>query len=220
MVTDNHSTLAYGILDYGQTGEVGEYEQKTTVRMDKESGSVVVEGAKADKVMAAVDAYTGKVTDEDIRRFILNVVHSCHGVSKRPTGGIYFIPAQYTERIEAARNVLRAMGQGAKIYKEEVVNDVEARQNVWEACEDSIKQQLEQTLEACERIERRASSVRSKRAKLDELTEMMEVYTDLLGEEAKYEGVRERIEAAVKVVSEKLEQIQLGTAAVLNEKVA
>ena len=216
-VTDNIQTLAYGILDYDQSGEVGEYEQQTTVRMDKASGSVIAEGAKAEKVMAAVDAFTGKITDKDIRTFILNVVKSCHGVSKRPTGGIYFIPAKYVERIEAARNILKAMGTGAKIYKEEVVNNEEARQNVWEACENSIAQQLEQTLDACERIEKRASAVRSKQAKLNELNELMGVYTDLLGEEAKYESIKDKIEAAAKVVQEKMAKVQLGTAAVLSK---
>lgn len=219
-VQDNPANLVYGILDYDSVGEQAEYEQKTTVRMDKASGSVVVEGARADKVLAAVDAYTGKVTDEDIRMFICNVVRSCHGVSKRPTGGIYFIPAQYVERIEQARNILKAMGIGAKIYMERVENDLEARQNVWEACEDSIKQQIEQTLEAVERIEKRASSVKSKQAKLDELNELMSVYSNLLGEEAKYEGVKERLEAAATVVSEKMVKIQQGTAACLKKKVA
>ena len=216
-VADNPSNVVYGILDYDSVGEQAEYEQKTTVRMDKASGSVVVEGAKAEKVMAAVDAYTGKITDKDIRTFILNVVRSCHGVSKRPTGGIYFIPAQYIERVESARNVLRTMGAGAKIYMERVVDDVEARQNVWGSVEDSIKQQIEQTLESCEKIEKRISAVKSKKAKLEELEEMMEVYSSLLGEEAKYEGIKERLESAAKVISDKMVKIQLGTASGLGK---
>ena len=211
-VGDNSTDLVYGILDYGQEGEQAEYQQNTTVRMDKATGKVLVSGDKAEKVYAAVQAYEGKITDEDIRSFLVNVVRKCHGVSKRHGGGIYFIPASYVERVEAAREVLKQMGCRAKVYVERVVDGEQERANVWEACEDDIGKQIEATLAAVENIEKRASAVESKKAKLEELDEMMNVYKNLLGEEAKYEGLAERIEKAVKVVEQKMVQVQQGTA--------
>jgi hypothetical protein len=218
-VGDNSSSLVYGILDYDQEGQEAEYQQKTTVHMDKATGVVKVEGEKADRVIAAVQVYEGKVTDEDVRQFLVNVVAKCHGVSKRHGGGIYFIPAQYVDRIEAAQKVLREIGSGAKVYVERVVDGEQERRNVWEACEENISKQIEDTLAACEKIEKRASAVEDKQAKLSELEDMMGVYKGLLGEEAKYEELAERIEAAVQKVSEKMAQIQQGTAASVVERV-
>ena len=213
-VRDDNGKLVYGILDYGQEGiEEGVYRQHNKAWMDKDTGEIACEGAKSGEVLQAVQIYKGKITDDDIRSFLVNVVGKCHGVSKRHGGGIYFIPAQYVEKIEAAQKVLREIGSGAKIYVERVVDGEQERANVWEACESDIGQQIEKTLAAVGRIEKRASSVENKKAKLEELEEMMDVYKGLLGQEAKYEELAERIESAVKVVVEKMTQIQQGTAA-------
>jgi len=71
-----------------------------------------------------------------------------------------------------------------------------------------------------DRIERSANAVKNHQTKLDGLTELMGVYRDLLGEEAKYEDAKEKIEAAVVIVSEKIGKLQQGTAASVAKAVA
>ena len=98
---------------------------------------------------------------------------------------------------------------------EGVVNGVQERQNVWESVEEEIEGRIAETLSAVERIERRTSAVKDHEEKLNGVKKLMDVYVNLLGEEAKYQGIAEKIEQAVKTVSEKMAVVQKGTAAVL-----
>jgi len=212
---DDADRVAYGILGRQQDGEEVEFKQDTKVILNKTTGEVRAEGALADQVMNAINAYKGKVTDEDIRAFLRKCIRKSFGVAKRPSGGIYFVPAKYADIILRAQAVLREIGSGARIYTERIQEDIEAKQNVWQAVEEEIDGRIKDTLEAVERIEKRVSAVKGQMDKLEDLTALMEVYKELLGEEAKCEGVAERIEEAVRKVSEKLTKIQLGSAAQL-----
>jgi hypothetical protein len=210
---DDGAHVTYGILDREQAGEQVGFKQQTTVRLDKATDSVTAEGLLASEVLKAVDAYSGKVTDEDVRYFLRRVVKMCYGVAKRPSGGIYFIPSKFAGIVESAQGAMNELGSGARIYVERVMDGKEERANVFEAVEAEVGNQIEETLVAVGRIEKRSNSVQSQQAKLEELGELVEVYKGLLGEEAKWEGVAERIEEAVKVVAEKMQKLQQGTAA-------
>jgi len=213
--TDDGAHVVYGILDREQSGEEVGFKQQTTVRLDKATDSVTAEGKLASDVLKAVEAYSGKITDEDVRYFLRRVVKMCYGVAKRPSGGIYFVPAKFSAVVEQAQGALAEIGTGARIYVERVMDGKEERANVWEAVESEVGAQIEETLKAVERIDKRATSVQSQQAKLEELGELVEVYKGLLGEEAKYEGVAERIEDAVRVVAEKMRKLQQGSAAAI-----
>lgn len=206
---ENADEVSYGILDFNQDdSERVSYRQHTLVKLDKASGRVSAEGDLADKVLEAVAAYEGKINDSDVRAFLLKVVAQCYGVAKRPSGGIYFIPEKYVEKVQAVRNVLRELGTGAKIYVEGVINGVQERQNVWESVEDEINQRIEETLAAVGKIGKRVNAAKDKESELEGLKELMEAYKGLLGEEAKYEGVADKIENAVKQVAEKISQLR------------
>lgn len=210
---DDGQHVTYGILDRAQEGEQVSFAQGTTVRLEKATDAVTAEGKLAAEVLKAVEAYSGKVTDEDVRYFLRRVIRMCYGVAKRPSGGIYFVPARFSGIVEQAQGALADIGTGARIYVERVMDGKEERQNVWGSVEEQVVAQIEETLAAVGRIEKRAEAVQSQQAKLDELGELVSVYKDLLGEEAKYEGVAERIEEAVKTVAEKMAKLQQGTAA-------
>jgi len=210
---DDAGHVCYGILGRMQKGEEVGFQQDTKVVLDKVSGEVKVEGALADQVIVALHAYKGKVTDDDIRAFLRKCIRMCHGIPKRPSGGIYFVPAKYAHIMERAQAVLAELGSGARVYTERVVEDAEAKRNVWQAVEEEINARIEDTLMAVERIEKRVSAVQNQKDKLEELTVLMDVYRSLLGEEAKYECIAERIEEALNKVSEKMAKLQLGSAA-------
>ena len=213
-VADTPDHVAFGILECAQSGaEEAEYTQKTKAVMDKASGAVRAEGKLAAEVLKSVDAFTGKVTDEDVRYFLRRVIGKCYGVAKRPSGGIYFVPAKYSHLMESAQGAMADLGTGVRIYVERVMDGKEERSNVWEAVEADVMAQIDETISAVGRIEKRANSVRGQQTKLDELSELVDVYKGLLGEEAKFEAVAERIEEAVKVVAEKMQKLQQGTSA-------
>jgi len=97
---------------------------------------------------------------------------------------------------------------GAKLYIERVQNGEQERAIVWEAVETDIDKQIEQTLQAVERIGKRASSVQTQEAKLGELEGLMDIYRNLLGQEAKYEELAEKLEEASQTVAKKLAALQ------------
>ena len=215
-VKDDGNYVSYGILElHGVNGEEVEYKQGTTVRLNKDTDEVTAEGNLASEVLQAVHDYTGKITDDDVRSFLRGVIKMCYGVSKRPSGGIYFIPARFVDMLELAQDVLNGIGGGARLYVERVMDGVQERQNVWGSVEDAIEQQVNEALMSVDRIERSANAVKSHAMKLEGLDELMDVYKELLGEEAKHESIVERIEGAVKVVQDKMVKLQEGTASVL-----
>lgn len=211
---ENGNSVVYGILDKEQKdAESVGFEQTTTIRFFKDTGIVTANGTLQNEMMKAFDEYKGKITDEDVRAFLRSVIRKSRGVAKRPSGGIYFVPDKFAGVIESAKKTLAAMDCGARIYVERVTDGKQERENVWNSVEEDVKSQIEATLDAVGRIEKRTSSIVGKQAKLEELSELVEVYKELLGEEAKFEAVAEEIEAAVKTVSEKMTQLQQGTAA-------
>lgn len=209
---DNGATVTYGVLGEGRVdAETVGFHQDTTVRLDKATGEVGVSGSRTEAVRCAVDHYTGKVTDADVRTFLRHVIRKCRGVAKRPTGGIYFVPSGFVTLIERAQAVLDDMGTGAHLYVEGVVNGERERRNVWMAVERDIEGELAKTLSAVERIERSAKAVKGHEMKVMALQEMMEVYTFLLGEEAKNESISEKLAEAVQTVAHKVTEMQSQT---------
>ena len=215
---DDVNFVVYGILDREQEhkDEVG-FKQHTTIRLDKSTDEVKVEGVLANEVMGAINAYSQKITDEDIRAFLRKVIRMGFGIAKRPTGGIYFVPEQFADVVRSAQLVLDEMKTGAKLYIEGVVNGERERANVWASVEEEIESKIAETLSAVERIERRTSAVKDQEEKLKGAKGLMDVYIGLLGEEAKYQDIASKIEEAVKKVGEKLAVIQMGTASVISK---
>ena len=208
-VKDTAECIVYGILSQGRVGdEEVAYEQGTTVRLDKESGRVEAEGAQVEDFFVALENYSDAIIGDDVRGFLRKVVSMCHGISKRPNGGIYFVPERYKSILESAQDVLEDMGMGARLYVERVMNGEQERAIVWEAVETDIDAQIEATLKSVSRIEKRASSVQSHEAKLGELTDLMDIYKQLLGQEAKYEELAERLESASQEVAAKMTKLQ------------
>ena len=221
LTNDNGVWVTYGILDRSSVDdETVEFSQETTVRLNKETGEVQVEGKLGEEVLQAIQDYTGKATDEDIRGFLRKVIRLCRGVAKRPTGGIYFVPDRFASIAEGAQQVLTAVRSGSKIYVEGVVNGVRERQNVWDAVERDIESEVVTALDAVSRIEKSARACKGHQSKLEGLNDMVEIYSDLLGEEAKQEELSEKLAGAVQEISHKISELQKGTAATVEKRQA
>ena len=206
---DNGLMVTYGVLEEGHVDdETVQFVQNTTVRLNKDTGEIGVSGSRIDAVHKAVEHYTGKITDEDIRSFLRNIIRSCRGVPKRPSGGIYFVPEDFVPLLERAQSVLKEIDSGAFLYVEGVINGERERQNVWESVERTIESELMKTLSSVERIERSTKAVKNHESKVVALQDMMEVYTDLLGQEAEHETISEKLADAVQKVAHKLTDMQ------------
>ncbi len=206
-VKDTQDSVVYGILEREQAGEEVAFEQHTTVKLDKATGEVSAQGTLTESFNKALGEYQGKVTDADIRTFLRNVIRMSHGVAKRPSGGIYFVPVRFAMIIEQAQALLAEFNTAARIYVERVMDGTEERQNVWEAVESEVEDKIAKAVAAVGQIER-LSAIQGHREDIEEAEKLMIVYQQLLGEEAKYETLAEKIEDAVQIVSEKIAAVQ------------
>jgi hypothetical protein len=209
-VKDNSEQVAYGILYQKRkaSDEVG-YDQGTTVTLDKESNRVNVSGSLATDVYSSIEKFEDTIASEDVSKFLRKVVKMSFGISKRKvSGGIYFVPDRFTGLIESAQEIVNELNIGAKLYVERVMNGEQERAIVWDAVENNIESEIEKTMGAVERISKRASSVKSKQAKLDEMNGLMDIYKQLLGQEAKYEEITEKLNDASIEVASKLTELQ------------
>ncbi len=206
---DNGVNVVYGILDQNRKDaeHVG-FNQTTTVYLNKDTGEVRAEGDLSEEILVAIHRYEGKVIDEDVRTFLRSVIRMCYGVAKRPSGGIYFVPSRFANIVEGAQAVLDEIKGGARLYVEGIINGAQEREIVWESVENSIETEIQQALMAADRISRNSKAVTSQKMKLEGLNEIVEVYKGLLGREAHYESLAERIEEAVQQVSVKIVDIQ------------
>ena len=209
IASEKGDKVVYGLLDREQVnGSQVDFMQRTTVTYDKNANTVNVTGALVPEVEAALVEYRDKITDVDVRYFLRKVVKMCHGVAKRPTGGIYFVPTQFVGVIDSAKGFLAELALGAKLYVERVVDGEQERAIVWEAVEDDLDDQLSTILSSVERVEKRVSALRNQEARIDELRGLMKTYQDLLGREAKYEDMAAKLDAAVATIAQKMTTMQ------------
>jgi hypothetical protein len=202
-VKETMDAVIYGILEREQDGDSVGFEQHTTIKLDKATGEVSVTGNLSDEFRKVLKDATGKITDEDIRYFLRRVIRMCYGVAKRPTGGIYFIPAKFAGILDQAKALIAEFDSQSHIYVERVMDGTEERQNVWGSVEAEVEDRVASAVAAVGRIER-LSSIQGKNEDIEEARDLMKVYQQLLGEEAKYEALAEKIETAVKLVAEKI----------------
>jgi hypothetical protein len=200
----------YGILDQEVVGdEEVAFGQNTTIRYDKEANSVMAQGKLAEEFYSVYDTYKDTVIDDDIRKFLTRVVKViCRGVSKGPSGGTYFVSSAYIGIVESAQQVLDELDTGAFIHVERIVNGEQERKNIAFSVDETIDKEIDFILGAASRVEKRASAVKSHQSKMDELQELIDLYSDILGKEAQFEALMEKIQDASKTLSEKVVALQ------------
>lgn len=206
---ENGRYVTYGIL--GQTrvnDEEVAFKQDTTIRFDKQSEMLSIEGPMATDFQTRHVSYRNGILSEDISAFLRRMVKMSMGIAKRPTGGIYFIPSSYSWVIENAQKVLDDLNTGAKLYLEGVMDGERERANLWGSVTHEIETRISDTLRSVERIEKRVSSIKSHEAKLSELEKLKDAYVDLLGEEAQHETLTEMLTDAVSSIGSKLNKLQ------------
>lgn len=199
----------WGILEQDKPAkdEVS-FNQTTTVVLDKKSGRVLASGNLREKILERVEFYRDKVTDDDIRVFIRRLVAAVKGVAKRPSGGIYFIPLTTMQIVENARNFLDEMGSDARLYVERVMDGEQERLNVWEAVENHIQGEIEFTLNAVQKLGKRAASAVNHAEKVKGLEDMMVMYRDILGKGMEAETMVEKIQEAANEIAAKMRELE------------
>lgn len=209
VVRENSNEKIWGILGIRNDGEKASYVQDTTVRFDKETEAVTAEGAQASEFMTRYEQYKDSITDVDVRAFINKVRDLCRGVNLRQgSGGVYFIPQSFVNIMESAQAVLDDLNLGAKIYLLPMQNTESNREAIWDSVEYKIGKDVEKLVASAEDITRNVSSFKKKEDRLGELDSLMTVYRDLLGAEAQYEELAERLSDASNRVADLMTELQ------------
>ena len=204
-VKDTESSIVFGILDReSKSSEEVAFEQQTTIRLDKATGNIIVSGDLSDQVRNTIKEFNGKMDSSDIQAFLRRVVTESWGVSKRPTGGIYFIPSYKADMISKAQAFLNDLDCGAKVYIEGLINGTQERQNVWKSVEDEMRSSVDQALSAARRIEKSVKCLTNQKSRVARMEEMMDIYTELLGSEATFEEMQSEIRNALGEINTKM----------------
>jgi len=203
-VKDTPISKIWGILSHQRVGdEEVAFEQGTKVTFWKDSKTVTAEGLEAAEFMTRYEKYKDSIIDADIRKFIQRVRVLARGINLREgSGGVYFVPQRFVWLIEDAQKVLDDLNVDARIYLLPMNNTEGNRQAIWESVEREIGNDVEALVKQAENVTRNISSFKKKEDKLGELGNLMQVYRDLLGAEAQYEELSERLsDASSKVAS-------------------
>lgn len=185
-IRENSDIAVFGILhNENHKGiDVTAYKQDTKVVLNKNAGTVEATGEMAGEVLSAIDAQRGTYNDADIRRLCYNLVRSIGGVSKRPSGGIYILPACYADRIDALRLAVNEMvGNCATVYTERIFDGEEEKKNMATSVSDDIGVRVARIMEAVSKIGKQTCRLNTHKASVGELKELVGMYKNILGEQ-------------------------------------
>lgn len=72
-----------------------------------------------------------------IRYMLFNILHDCHPVSVRPSGGVTFVPQRYAETIDSVKKLCKKF-DGVKMWSIPVIDAEEHRELVGESLEEQV----------------------------------------------------------------------------------
>ena len=205
-ISETQMKAVFGILgiNLDKEHENSSYLQNTKVILDKNNGSVSAEGELSEEVLDRVEACRGTYNSDDIRILCKNVIRSCCGVSKRPTGGVYMIPYQFDARIKALNNVLKevAGGKMASLYCERIYGGDEEKTNAAASVFDDLGKRVEALVKTVSRVTKQVCRMKSKKVQLDEINYLAGMYHEILGNQEAIENFN----SLFKYAAEKIEQ--------------
>ena len=206
----NEAETIYGILSHVNRGDdaVG-YEQDTTIKVNKEDGSVTANGPLAADFNLALEKFRDSIVDDDIRTFLRGVIKQAHGIAIRPTGGVYFIHQNFLPLLENVSAFLKEIG--AKLYISHLINDEAAQEMVKDSAIRAIEDEIETFLDRVNATAKRAGCLRKQEGAIEEIEELTNLYAQVLGNESLFEDCRKKLNDASNVLATKL--VELTTAA-------
>lgn len=207
-IKESDDSVVYGLVheDKDKDNEELDYTQRAVVRFNKNDKSVTVQGAEGTQVQATFDHYRQNVTGDDIRAYVVEMVYHLRGISKRPSGGIYFVGVDGEKILRNVKELVAALGFGT-VYLERVYDGDEERKNVWENAEQEITGMVKDALERIGKLGKSGKCLQKNVAKVDALKEYMQVYTNLLGEQAKAENLVQVFADAQNTIADKMKEL-------------
>jgi hypothetical protein len=208
-LTDNVEKAVYALVreNVDESTDHAEYQQETTVRIDKAAKTVHAVGAQAEEFRAKFSTFSESVTDDDVRLFAKAVVRDSSGISYNPHGHDYFVPEKYQENMERLDAFLRNLKVG-KMYITPAIDDPRSLEVTWERAAEQIDGEIDQVMANVDRFEKKVKFLHDKTDKLEALREMANLYGGMTERAAMAEEIAAKINAAIEKVAKKIEEIE------------
>ena len=219
-IRDDAGSIVYGIVNEGKdkANDQLNYNQTTTINMNKEVGHLIGDGPYFEEFKALVDWVRVHAIPTDIQKIMREVVRMVKGIAYRHGGGTYFYASsdKNIELVSAAADFVKLLKlprshvsnvplSGGKIQKDEI----------FYVAKEEIAKQIEGIRKAAENVTRRASSLSNHEGQLKDVEELMEYYINLTKMEAEEENheadakaLREMISSTADFIAKKLNEVE------------
>jgi hypothetical protein len=189
-----------------------DFKPETMAEFDTASGRLVASGRDKKFVEKQFAHHTKNLIGDDLRNMARRVVEAMDGVSLRgnanvrDTGGIYFVPRTYANKLEALANVLEELKIGyLKTFG--VVKGRIERESLFASSTTHVENELADIRTALKNLTSRVSSARQHRRRLEKLTRLLAEYAKLTDMEKAAESLQLKIDAATRAADKKIAQL-------------
>ena len=179
------------------------FDQHTTVALDKDKETFGGEGPMADAVHRLFESYHGTVPDPKVRHAVCNILRDHRAITLRPSGGIYFLPAEKAEVVKAVQAFLRDMKIG-ELYILRIPNGVIERANTMESVSEDMTGRLDRLSKEVDLVNSRLSSLADKKAEAEEVKKLFDYYVKVLDGSEAVEALHQRYFDLEKKISKKI----------------
>jgi hypothetical protein len=124
-----------GSLDYATEARISLDRQREVLSSDS-PGHDLVAG-----VRTRFEMYRTTHHPDDVRRAIVKALHSFAAVTLRDSGGIYWVPAPFAEKVRRLQSVIEKIG-ASRVYLLPVHKSAEAERALGEIAKGSIEEEL------------------------------------------------------------------------------
>jgi hypothetical protein len=136
------------------------------------------------------DNYNGR----HVRELVQNILSGCDPVAVRPSGGVYFIPEQYSQTVHGLSDMIRELSQysidteRSRMYSVPVISAEEHRVMITESLEDQVKGDSQAIITEMAKMLKDGKTITPKLAesyinKVKGLRKLVEKYEDVLSTE-------------------------------------
>jgi hypothetical protein len=213
VVNDPAKMVTYLVheLREAATEELG-YEKQDRAEFDKKAQKIVVSGDRKRLLEADFEQFSVNVVGDDVRQMTKHYVESLEGISLRGSedvrdaGGVYFVPIQHREQIQALANVLEDELHVGYLRAFGVIRGTGEEIQIAISAEFYIERELADIVAKITDVKSRASAVVGHRKQLERLDVILRRYATLSGRPASAK-IAKKIKAATRLADEKITQL-------------
>lgn len=175
------------IREHHESGtEDFEYAREDRAEFDKKTQRLVVRGQQKTAIEADFVHYSQSVIGDDVRQMTKHVIEHLDGVSLRGSvdvrdaGGVYFVPVQHRQQLQALINVLEDLHIGY-LRAFGVVRGSAEELQVAMSAESYVDKQLSDIVHAISDVKSRVSAVEKHKRELGRLEQILKNYAAMSG---------------------------------------